>query len=116
MKLNVVSKEDGLTSVESVGDITVFDLSDRENPLETLLGIDCYRQTVLLDLAQSTYIDSSGVGWLIQCHTKFQHGGGRLVVHSIAPMVNHCFRVLGVYDVLNVASDKAVAMALASAR
>jgi anti-anti-sigma factor len=115
MKLHLLPSHLGLTRLESVDDITMGDFQDGRNPLEPLLGPAGYAGTVLLDLARSTYIDSTGVGWLIQCHARFNKAGGKLVLHSIPPMVNHCFRVLGMYDVLRIADDEASALKLVEA-
>jgi hypothetical protein len=112
MKLTVQSTDGGLTRVESADDITAFDFTGGVNPFDALLGPQGYAGTVLLSLARSLYIDSSGVGWLIQSNGRFTKAGGRLIVHSIAPMVNHCFRVLGMYEVLNLAADEGAALKL----
>jgi anti-anti-sigma factor len=114
MKLTVVSVQPGLVRINSADDITILDFADGAQPLEALLSPEAYQGTVLLNLAESSYIDSSGVGWLVQCHGHFQKAGGRLVLHSISPMVNHCFRVLGMYDLLNIAPDEPAALKLAT--
>jgi len=113
MKLSVVASDPGLTRIACADDITVFDFTSG-NPLKTLLEPEAFGGTVLLDLASSAYIDSSGVGWLMQCHSCCQKAGGRLIVHSIAPMVNHCFRVLGMYDVLQIAANEEAALKIAA--
>jgi anti-anti-sigma factor len=114
MKLNLVSAQPGLVRIASTDDITLLDFAGGAQPLEALLGPEAYEGTVLLNLAESGYMDSSGIGWLVQCHLHFQKAGGRLVVHSIPPMINHCFRVLGMYDVLHIVPDEAAALALSS--
>src|SRR5262245_36295004 len=116
MKLTAVSREPGLTRLESTEDITLLDFQNGANPLEEALGQDGYASTVLLNLAKSNYIDSTGVGWLIQVHGRFHKAGGRLVLHSIAPMVNHCFRLLGMYDVLTIVANEEAALNLVGAR
>jgi anti-anti-sigma factor len=113
MKLTVVSSEPGLVRVRSSDDITLLDFENSAKPLEALLGPDMYRGVVLLSLEQSLYVDSSAVGWLIQCHFRFQKAGGKLILHSIPPMVHHCFRVLGMYELLNIANDEEAALRLA---
>jgi anti-anti-sigma factor len=116
MKLTVLAAEPGLTRLESAEDITTVDFQSGTNPLDAVLSAEAYAGTALLSLARSSYIDSSGVGWLIQSHARFHKAGGRLVLHSIPPMVNHCFRVLGMYQVLNIADTESSAMKLAGVR
>jgi anti-anti-sigma factor len=115
MKLTVLSSDAGLTRLQSSDDITLLDFEGGAKPLEEVLGTTAYGGVVLLNLAQSLYVDSSAVGWLIQCHFRFQKAGGKLVLHSIPPMVDHVFRVLGMYDVLNIAKDEAAGLLLAQA-
>jgi anti-anti-sigma factor len=113
MKLTVISADAGLTRVRSSDDITLLDFEGGAKPLEALLGPEAYHGIVLLSLEQSLYIDSSAVGWLIQSHFRFQKAGGKLIIHSIPPMVHHCFRVLGMYDLLNLCENEAAALRLA---
>jgi anti-anti-sigma factor len=114
MKLHLVASQPGLVRLEATDEITLLDFQGPANPLDAYLGPAGYTGTVLLSLAGSYYIDSSGIGWLIQCHAAFQKAGGQLIVHSIAPMVNHCFRVLGIHGLLHVAQDEAAALKLAA--
>ena len=116
MKLHRLASQAGLTRLESSDDITLLDFQDGTNPLDVVLGPDEFAGTVLLGLAQSSYIDSTGVGWLIQCNARFERAGGRLLLHSISPMINHCFRVLGMYDVLHIADSEATALKLVADR
>src|SRR5262249_38521624 len=109
MKLTVLNSETDVTRVESADDITIVDFQGKGDPLEQLLGPGAYRGKVLLSLARSCYVDSAGVGWLIMCHKRFTEAGGRLVIHSIPPMVCHGFRLLELETVLNLASDEATA-------
>ncbi len=114
MKLHLLPSEDGITRLASVGDITLFEVQGCPNPLADLLGPEAFRDRVLLNLAQSCFIDSAGVGWLIVTHKKFMDMGGLLVVHSLPPLVNHTFRVLQVATILHVADDEPAAVQLAN--
>jgi anti-anti-sigma factor len=115
MKLRVLSSEPGLTRVQSTDDITLLDFEGGARPLEALLGPEVYAGVVMLSLGESLYVDSSAVGWLIQSHFRFQKAGGKLILHSIPPMVHHAFHVLGMYDLLTIAQDEAAALRLADA-
>jgi anti-anti-sigma regulatory factor len=115
MKLTVLPSEPGLTRVESSDDITLLDFEGGARPLEAVLGTESYGGVVLLNLAKSLYVDSSAVGWLIQCHFRFEKAGGMLILHSIPPMVDHCFHVLGMYTMLHIARDEEAALQLAHA-
>jgi len=113
MKLNLLPSEDGITRLASEGDITLYEVQGCVNPLQSALGPDGFRHKVLLSLAQSCFIDSAGVGWLILAHKKFSEAGGLLVVHSLPPLVNHSFRVLQVGSILHLADNEAAALKIA---
>src|SRR5215469_15868804 len=115
MKLAVESSDDAVTHVACLDDVTLYDLRAGEDPLEQVLGKDCYGRKVVLSLQKSSFIDSAGIGWLVMCHKRFREAGGCLVLHSIPPMVDHVFRLLGLVDVLNMACDESHAEALALA-
>jgi anti-anti-sigma factor len=114
MKLTVLSSDSGITRVQSEGEITLLDVQTGANPLERLLGAGCFAGKVLLSLQQCEFIDSAGVGWLVMCHKHFRDAGGRFVVHSLTPMVNHVFRLLQVASVIHVADDEAGGLRLAA--
>jgi len=115
MKLNVLSSDEGLSRLECCDDLTLPDVMGEGEALERLLGPGCYSRHVLLCLAKASYIDSAGVGWLVMCHKRFLEGGGQLVVHSIPPMVQHVFGILGLNTILNIAGDEEAARGLVSA-
>src|SRR5262249_17832149 len=85
-KLHPARLEPGLALVSASGQISepMFASSD---PLADLLGPDCRKLRVLLNLEQTTFIDSSGINWLVRSFVAFRDGGGRLVLHSVAPGV-----------------------------
>jgi anti-anti-sigma factor len=113
MKLTVLSSDAELTHVQCVEDVTLLDFTAGKEPLELLLGNDAYTRRVLLNLEQTSFIDSAGVGWLVRCHKHFQQGGGKLVLHSIPPMVNHVFQLLKLGSILHITEDEATAKTLA---
>ena len=117
MKLNLVEIENGCVRVATEGPLTSTELpsvQDAKHPLEVLLGQSWTRNKVLLDLDKTSYIDSSAIGWLINCHKKFKEGGGMLVLHSISPTVMQILSVLKIGRVIPLEKDVTTARALAT--
>ncbi len=112
MKLELLSSDPNMFNLQCRDAITLEDVAG-VNPLETMLGKEFSRKQVLLNLERVTYIDSAAVSWFIHCHTACRNGGGRLVLHSIPPMVDQVLRLLRMHDLLNLASDEAAARAVA---
>jgi anti-anti-sigma factor len=112
MNLTLLSTEGDIHRFECAGEITQSALYKDPNPLERMLGAGCYKEKVLISLARADYTDSAGVGWFITCNKKFRDVGGKMVLHSIPPMVNHIFQLLRMQTVLHLAGDEAAALAM----
>lgn len=103
------------------GDVIRIDLQGRisrdganahTDPLSEVYGVDVYAKAVLLNLAGTTYLDSSGVDWLLSCQKRFQKHGGKLVLCSPAPVTQQFLKMMRLDLVLTVASDEAAGRAL----
>jgi anti-anti-sigma factor len=112
MKLSLVSSGDRVRSVVCSGELTILDVAGAD-PLQALLGPEGFGHTVLLDLGQTTYLDTAAVGWLIGLHKMFKQAGGQLILHSVPPLVDQMFQLLKLPAILHVAGDEAAARALA---
>src|SRR2546421_12238865 len=94
MKLTLLSSTAGVTRLQCAGEITQNDLWECDNPLEQFLGPSGFAGKVLVNLERTNYIDSAGVSWFLGCHKQFRESGGKLVLHSIPPMVNQILQLL----------------------
>ena len=109
----MLSSDAGVAHLKCEGEITQNELWESTNPLEKFLGGSGFAGKVLVNLERTDYIDSAAVGRFIGCHKQFKESGGRLVLHSIPPMVNQIFQLLQMHTVLHLAKDEAAALALA---
>jgi len=112
MQLSMLSNDGQVARVQCAGQITQNDLEPGQDPLEGLLGEGVFGRKVLMNLERTNYIDSSGISWLIISHKHFLQGGGKLVLHSIPPLVNQVLQVLRMPLVLHIAKDEAAAWAV----
>jgi anti-anti-sigma factor len=115
MKLKLVEIENGFVRVATEGPLTSADMSSSQDqhPLEALLGQHWSNKKVLLDFDKTTYIDSSAIGWLINCQRKFKDGGGMLVLHSIPPTVLQILNVLKIGKLIPLERDLSTARDIA---
>lgn len=104
MKLIVIKDDGQCVHVTVRGRVTQGDLRPTEEPLSELLGLDAYQRSVRLDLSDTSYIDSSGVGWLLSCHKRMKAAGGKLTLHSAPPTVANLLHVLRLEKVLDIES------------
>src|SRR5690606_38742591 len=91
------------------GPITQAQLSPTQEPLVGVLGPNAYSHQILLDLKNSDHIDSSGVNWLLTLHRRARENGGRLVIHSVPPLVDNVLKVLRMNLVFEIAPSRAEA-------
>lgn len=114
MKLSLVSIEkEGFIRVATEGNITATDFQAHEskNPLEQILGATWSSNRVLLNMERTQYIDSTAIGWLIQCHKEFKSNGGTFVAHSVQPQVRQVLDLLKIGKVVPILENEAAARA-----
>jgi anti-anti-sigma factor len=113
MRLNLISHNDQITRLECEGDVTYTHVTPEKNPLEEVLGSTIWHRCILLSLEKTTYIDSSGVSWLLHAHRQSQRSGGRLILHSLSPMVEQVLRLLKLLNLFTVSANEPEALQLA---
>ena len=108
-------RNDPVVRVTCEGHISVSGAGpEGPNPLDDVLGPSGFARKVLVDLTKATFLDSSGVSWLIRCQNEFARHGGMLVLHSMPPVVKQVFDLLRLSSLFNLAADQPAAEALAS--
>ena len=113
MKLSLQSEEDGIVRLQNEGEIRLGDQLRERSSVEEVLGPDCYSRRILLDLRNTSYIDSAGVGWLVKFHKLCQQFGGVLVLHSLPPAIMAILRLLHMERFLHIVDDERAARSLA---
>ena len=109
----VVSDDNAVVRLRCEGQISQSNFQPGVDPIESLLGYGCFAKKVLLNLEKTEYIDWSGISWLIVCHKNFLKNGGKLVLHTIPPMVYQALQWLRMPLILHLADDENTARALA---
>jgi len=107
------------TSTRQVNGITIVDLSGRITLGEgSVLLRDMVRDLVakgqrkiLLNLADVTYIDSSGIGELVSAFTTVRNEGGDLKLLNLTKKVHDLLQITKLYTVFDVKDDEASAVA-----
>lgn len=113
MEVKLLSDDGRILRLEVVGRVVQSDSTPGLEPIGNLLGDQGYRRQAILSLAETEYVDSSGLSWLLVCHKRFCQAGGRLVIHSVPPSVMETIRMMRLDRVLFLADDEAAAKKLA---
>ena len=104
--------------VRQVDSVTVVDVSGR-----ITLGESCKElrevirgelgkghKNLLLNLADVTYIDSSGIGELVSAFTAVSNQGGQLKLLHLTKKVHDLLQITKLYTVFDVRDDEAEAI------
>ena len=112
MELKRLPNDGDVVRLELVDRLIKGDPSlDREH-VAGIVGNGGFSNKVLLCLAETDFIDSSGLWWLLECHKQFSKAGGRLVIHSVPPQVMDTLMMMRLELVLRLADDEAAALGL----
>jgi anti-anti-sigma factor len=113
MNLSLLPLNDDLFfQVRCAGPVSLRGLPQGTDPLQALLGPNCYAHKILLNLEGSQSIDTSGVAWLARTHNAFTQAGGQLVLYSVPPTVLDLLDFLRMRSLFHLAADEATALDL----
>jgi anti-sigma B factor antagonist len=102
-----------------VDGVTLLDLSGRITLGEGSVTIrDAVRdalakgsKNIVLNLADVSYIDSSGLGELVSAYTSVKNSGGELKLLNLTSKVHDLLQITKLYTVFDVKDDEASAIA-----
>jgi anti-sigma B factor antagonist len=100
---------DDTTHVVAVrGEVDIFTAPE----FKSLIGgaIEAGRDTVIVDLAEATFIDSSSLGVLISAHRRLSLRDGRLIIACDVPEVRKTFTITGLDSVLEIVDTRDAAL------
>jgi anti-sigma B factor antagonist len=100
---------DGVTIVDLSGRITLGEGSStlRETVRDL---ISKGQKSILLNLGDVTYIDSSGIGELVSSYTSVNNQGGKLKLLNLQKKVHDLLQITKLYTVFEVHTDEAAAI------
>jgi anti-anti-sigma factor len=112
MQLLIHADDGKLLRMRLNGRVTQKELPAQEDLFVSQIGPEAYKRRVLVDMQDSEFLDSSGVSWLLVSHKKFREQGGRLVLHSLPPLVSNVLKVLRMNQILMLAETEQAAVKL----
>lgn len=66
--------------------------------------------TVILNLSGIGYINTAGVGMIIECFKRFKENGGRLVLCSLVPQVATLLEIIKLTGLIEIYPDEKIAI------
>lgn len=110
MELKIVADEGDVVRLKVLDRIVRGTTDPCSDPLVRLGGRSIYGKTVLIDMSESDFIDSSGLSWLLVAHKRFCEAKGQLILHSLTPNVLDTLKMMRLNMVLNLADDEEQAL------
>jgi anti-sigma B factor antagonist len=107
LAVHIEDSDDGASIIALSGELDLSTIPRMEAPLFEQIG---QRQAVLVDLTRLTFIDSSGIGVLIQA-SRESNGTPLGVVVGPGTQVERVFGIAGVGEALPLFSDRDQALA-----
>ena len=107
---------EGPPQLRLLGKVTGDDLREAGCDLIKLFGVEVYSRPLLIDMSGTDFLDSSGIGWLLEQHKQFRSGKGKIILHSVPPMVSKVMQLMSLHRVLPIADDEQAASLLAESR
>ena len=106
-------------TTRQVGDVIVIDAAGRITLGE---GSSTFRDTIkdlvnqgnkkiLLNLAEVSYIDSSGIGELVSGFTTVSNAGGQLKLLNLTKRIHDLLQITKLYTIFEVSDNEAKALA-----
>jgi anti-sigma B factor antagonist len=106
------------TSTRKVGEVTIVDirgrivLGEESAALRTLICelLKNGQKKILLNLADVSYIDSSGLGHLVSTFSSVRKQDGELKLLNLTNKVHDVLQITRLYTVFDVSDDEAAAI------
>lgn len=103
-------ESDGVTVVDLKGMITFgVGATTLRELIRDLLAKG--KKNILLNLAEITYIDSSGIGELVHAYTSAQRTGGELKLLNLTKNIHDQFEITKLATVFDISADEKAAVA-----
>jgi anti-sigma B factor antagonist len=109
---------DWLTVVAASGELDAYTGPELQEALADSLGGEEQQKALwlLVDLSNVQYLDSIGLGILVQAAKRSSQGGGAMAIACATPVVLKVFDISGTREMLNVRESVEEASELLAAR
>jgi anti-sigma B factor antagonist len=107
-----------MTSIRETGGITIVDISgkivlgEESAALRTLISdlLVKGRKKILFNLGNVSYIDSSGLGFLVSAFASVKREGGELKLLNLTSNVQDVMQMTKLYTIFDIQKDERVAV------
>jgi anti-sigma B factor antagonist len=97
--------------LQYVGEITLEITGDLKRCLDAELEADAVT-TVVIDLSEVPFIDSSGIGFLVSVNTRMRSSGRSCYLYKLSPAVEKTLGLVQLLQFFQILSDEAALAAI----
>lgn len=101
--------EGGASALDFQGEIDVYNSTEVKDALGRLL--DEGAMQVMVSLEEVRYIDSTGLGALIEGFERLRRKGGRMVIVCTHPRIVRIFHITGLDQIIRICQNEGEALA-----
>jgi anti-sigma B factor antagonist len=106
------------TNARQSGDVIILDISGRivlgdgSKQLSSKITelVDAGSKNILLNLAEVTYVDSSGLGEMVSSYTKVTNAGGRLKLLNCQPRITELLKMTRLHTIFESFAEEGQAV------
>lgn len=98
-----VEKKNKTTKVKLTGELDVFTATKLKNKLIPLT--EQTGETIQIDLKNTRYLDSTGLGVFISAYKSSKQHESRLIFVHLNERIKRLFTVTGLHEIMNIADD-----------
>jgi anti-sigma B factor antagonist len=98
--IEVIERSTGSTAARLAGDLDIVSSDGVKRELAQL--VDDGHASLVLDLTDVGFVDSSGLGVLVALHRHAESQGGRFAVRAVPPQVQRLFEITRLADLLAI--------------
>jgi len=102
VKLHIVNDVEGTVDIRAEGPIAPDSPEQFVDALAELLGPKRYAGRLRLNLSESDFISSAGIGGLLHCHKRFREEGGAMSVHEPSRTIRQTLDLMRLQNVLTI--------------
>lgn len=99
----------GITVYSITGQIKISSQAECKEYFDREIGGDCSK-TVVLNLSGVGYMNSAGIGMIVESFKKFKDNGGRLVICNLVPDISKLFEITKLDHFIEVYPDEETAI------
>jgi anti-sigma B factor antagonist len=103
LRTDVVRRDDRATVVAVAGEIDLATAPELGAALDGIEGSP--GSTVHLDLAEVSFLDSSGISVLVDFRSRLETGGASLALHRASPTVQRVLEISGLGSMFDLRPD-----------